>query len=175
MSFHFFSIPAQGPEPAQSELNAFMAQARVLSVQRQLVADGASSYWAVCVETVSGPGPMAAALRAPPGRTTQVDYKQILSPLVFERYAALREWRKQVAQREAVPVYAVFSNEQLAAMAAGPAASKAELAQIEGVGPARLDKYGEQVLRQLQMLLNPIGQGGPLGGALACAPAPAAR
>jgi len=41
-----FFVPARAPEPAQSELNSFMASQRVLSVQREWLADGAHSGWA---------------------------------------------------------------------------------------------------------------------------------
>ena len=42
------------------------------------------------------------------------DYKQVLKPEEFEVFSRLREWRKGVAEKEGVPVYVVFSNEQLA-------------------------------------------------------------
>jgi hypothetical protein len=50
VSLHCFYIPARTPEPAQSELNVFLAGHRVLAVQREWLADGAHSGWAFCVE-----------------------------------------------------------------------------------------------------------------------------
>jgi superfamily II DNA helicase RecQ len=149
MSLHCFAIPALRPEPAQGELNAFLAGARVLSLQRELVADGASSFWAICVEVADGPGPLPQALRAADGRRSggPIDYKQILSPEEFDLFAALRDWRKQAAQSEGLPLYSVFSNEQLAEIARRRVDSKAALAAIEGIGAARVAKYGEAVLR----------------------------
>jgi superfamily II DNA helicase RecQ len=43
-------------------------------------------------------------------------------------------------------VYAVFSNEQLAQIVSRQCQSLADLAQIEGVGQARVDKYGSAIL-----------------------------
>ena len=48
MSLHCFFIPARQPEPAQNELNAFLAAHRVLAVQREWLTDGAHSGWAFC-------------------------------------------------------------------------------------------------------------------------------
>ncbi|MFM2118911.1 MAG: hypothetical protein RL722_379 [Pseudomonadota bacterium] len=124
MSLHCFHIPARTPEPAQSELNAFLAGHRVLAVQREWLADGAHSGWAFCVEVANGPGTLPSALkvdgagasRGPRGQ--DVDYKQVLGEADFAVFARLRAVRKQMAQADGVPVYAVASNEQLAALAA---------------------------------------------------------
>ena len=83
-------------------------------------------------------------------RGAAVDYKQVLSETDFELFAALRSLRKQQAQAEGVPVYAVFSNEQLAAIVTQQVDSLAALAHIDDIGPARLDKYGTAVLSCLQ-------------------------
>lgn len=47
MSLHCFFVPARASEPAQSELNTFLAAQRVLAVQREWLADGAHSGWAL--------------------------------------------------------------------------------------------------------------------------------
>lgn len=88
------------------------------------------------------------------GRTfagkSKVDYREVLSPEDFAVYAKLREARKQIAQQEAVPIYTVFTNEQLAQMVQGRATSRAELEKIMGVGDARLEKYGARMLETLK-------------------------
>lgn len=150
MSLHFFAIPALDPAAAQDALNAFCAAHRVVQLERQFVADGARSFWAVCATVALGPGPLPAALKKPERGAAaegKVDYKQLLSEAEFTRFAALRQWRKTAAERDGVPLYAVFSNEQLAAIARLPCSNLAELAGIEGVGPARVQKYGEAVLQ----------------------------
>ncbi len=42
-------------------------------------------------------------------------------------FVKLRDWRKETAVREAVPVYTVFMNEQLAAMVQNKVSTKAGL------------------------------------------------
>jgi superfamily II DNA helicase RecQ len=158
MPQHFFAIAALAPQPAQDELNRFCAGHRVVAVERQFVTDGVNSYWAICVTVAEGPGPLPDAAKAPERRTTlrageggsRVDYKAVLSEADFAVYADLRNWRKTVSQREGVPVYAVFTNDQLAEIVRRGVNSLAGLGEIEGVGPARLERYGEAVLGHLR-------------------------
>ena len=158
MSLHFFVIPALHPQPAQDELNRFCATQRVVSLERQLVVAGADSYWAVCVTVAPGAGPLPDALKAPEHRSgaradgagaARVDYKQVLSEQEFSCFADLRAWRKETAEREGVPVYAVFTNEQLAEIARRRVDTEAALGEIEGVGPARLQRYGAALLARV--------------------------
>ena len=62
-------------------------------------------------------------------------------------FSRLREWRKGAAEKEGVPAYVVLSNEQLAQMVQKKVATKTGLREIEGVGDARVEKYGEAVLQ----------------------------
>ncbi len=77
----------------------------------------------------------------------------MLSERDFAQFAELRNLRKALAEREGLPAYALFTNEQLAEMVRRRVDSVAAMGKIEGVGPARLEKYGEafvQALRRLQ-------------------------
>jgi superfamily II DNA helicase RecQ len=157
MSLHCFYLPARHPEPAQSELNAFLSSHRVLAVQREWLADGADSGWAFCVEVAEGPGPLAAAVKVDGGQrggrsggsSGEVDYKQLLSEADFAVFARLRALRKQLALRDGVPPYAVCSNEQLASLVTRRVDTLEAMAAIDGLGPARLAKYGAALLAVL--------------------------
>jgi len=61
----------------------------------------------------------------------------------------LREWRLERARRDAVPPYVVFHDSVLHAIAHAQPASLGELSQIAGVGPAKLERYGDEVLAAL--------------------------
>ncbi len=58
----------------------------------------------------------------------------------------LREWRLERAKADDVPPYVVFHDSVLHAIAERRPASLGELAQISGVGPAKLERYGDEVL-----------------------------
>jgi hypothetical protein len=54
VKYHFFHIPALDPGTQAEALNAFIAQHRVVQVQRELVSDGAASFWALCASGAKG-------------------------------------------------------------------------------------------------------------------------
>jgi DNA helicase-2/ATP-dependent DNA helicase PcrA len=58
----------------------------------------------------------------------------------------LRDWRLERARADGVPPYVVFHDSVLQAIAAAQPASLGELAQISGVGPAKLERYGDELL-----------------------------
>jgi DNA helicase II / ATP-dependent DNA helicase PcrA len=58
----------------------------------------------------------------------------------------LRVWRRDRAKADNVPPYVVFHDSVLQAIAAARPASLGELSQISGVGPAKLERYGAEVL-----------------------------
>jgi superfamily II DNA helicase RecQ len=59
---------------------------------------------------------------------------------------ALRDWRSERSKREGVPPYVICTNRQFAAMVKARPQSLATLAEIEGVGKAKLEKYGRDLL-----------------------------
>jgi superfamily II DNA helicase RecQ len=74
----------------------------------------------------------------------------VLSAEDFAVFAKLREIRKAIAQAEGVPLYTVFTNEQLAQIVQARATSKSALEQVVGVGDGRVGKYGERILKWLR-------------------------
>jgi DNA helicase-2/ATP-dependent DNA helicase PcrA len=61
----------------------------------------------------------------------------------------LRDWRAGRAKADNVPAYVVFHDSVLQAIAAARPATIGELAQISGVGPSKLERYGEELLALL--------------------------
>lgn len=151
MQLKLFILPVKNLSAAEAEMNVFLRAHRVLAVKKEFVSDGENSFWTFCVEYLES----APAGIAPPGsKLPKVDYKEVLQPEEFEVFSRLREWRKGVAEQEGVPVYVVFTNEQLAAMVKQRVGTKAALKGIEGVGDARVEKYGAAVLERL--VFNPV-------------------
>lgn len=64
-------------------------------------------------------------------------------------YEQLRTWRNDTARRESVPAYVVFSNATLMAIAEMMPADDNELLNVPGIGPMKIEKYGEQILNIL--------------------------
>jgi ATP-dependent DNA helicase UvrD/PcrA len=64
-------------------------------------------------------------------------------------YVALKEWRLKRAKADEIPAYVVFHNSTLAEIAARRPSTIAELSSVPGVGPAKLERYGRDVLDAL--------------------------
>jgi superfamily II DNA helicase RecQ len=140
MQVRFFTVPLHDGEPAAEELNTFLNAHRIIAVDRQFVHDGPNSAWAVCVSYVQ------ASTRPPSGKRGKIDYRDVLSETDFAVFAKLRALRKTLADKEGVPAYALFTNEQLAGMVQRRVRTASALREIDGVGEARAGKYGEDFL-----------------------------
>ena len=68
--------------------------------------------------------------------------------------AALRAWRTARAREDAVPAYVVFHDQTLAAIAEVRPATLAGLRRIKGIGPAKLDTYGDEILEVVRVTLG---------------------
>lgn len=145
LQYRFFRIPARDPGPWETELNRFLGSVRVARVHRGFVDDGANSFWTLTVEYMQKEPNEPAGENA--RKKPKVDYKALLSPEDFAVYARLREWRKTAAADENAPIYAVFTNDQLAKIAQKRVRTKADLLAIDGVGESRAGKHGEAVFR----------------------------
>ena len=60
--------------------------------------------------------------------------------------ARLREWRAAEAKRLGVPVYLVLQNRTLDALAQERPANPRQLLEINGMGPAKVERFGEAIL-----------------------------
>ena len=133
MQFEFIIVPVNNSEMAQTELNKFLRSHRIVAVQKEFVSQGDSSFGALAVEylEVNGGGQKGF------GRRQKVDYREVLSESDFTLFSKLRELRKTIAESEAVPVYTIFTNDQLAEMVTGKVVSKA------GMGTDRRSRRGK--------------------------------
>jgi ATP-dependent DNA helicase RecQ len=61
-------------------------------------------------------------------------------------FEQLRGWRAAAAREQGVPAYVIFHDATLRQIAAEAPATLAELATVNGVGEAKLAKYGPQIL-----------------------------
>ena len=67
-----------------------------------------------------------------------------------ERYHRLEEWRRERAKAENRPVYIVLRNESLKQIAQRNPQTLDELIKVKGIGPVKLEQYGETILRILR-------------------------
>jgi DNA helicase-2/ATP-dependent DNA helicase PcrA len=97
----------------------------------------------VLEEVLADGGAAAANGAVPPRADPPPRAAGAADPVVYDALAA---WRRRRASDEAVPAYHVFANRVLAAIAQAKPRSPAELLAVPGVGPAKLERYGDDVL-----------------------------
>ena len=148
MRLKFFSIPAFDLEVAETELNRFLASHRIHKIDRHFIQDGSASCWCLCVLYQE-----KTDHQANPEKRERIDYKELLSEDDFALFVQLRDLRKHLAQEEGVPVYTIFNNAQLAEMVQQRMQTLAQLHKIDGVGEARISKYGQAFLDQLHQAM----------------------
>ncbi len=151
MKHKFFIIPAADPVTAENELNVFIAQHRITHIERHFVVDGTNSFWPICVTWLDNEGTLAGSMAK---RKNKIDYREVLNETDFRIYAKLRDLRKDLADREATPVYNIFTNEQLATIVQKRILTKAALLEVEGIGQTRVEKYGKDFLDCINSILE---------------------
>ena len=111
VQYNTFFVPLSDTGERQDALNAFLRSHRVLQVQRNAFAEG----WGFCVEWMEGKALGGATENW--RKSPRLDYREVLEPVVFERFAKLRERRKTIASEEGVPPYMVMTDAQWAELA----------------------------------------------------------
>jgi ATP-dependent DNA helicase RecQ len=71
-----------------------------------------------------------------------------------EVFAALKDLRRRLADDRGVPAYVVFSDATLVEMSEVLPRSSGEFLSINGVGPKKLETYGEQFLAVIEACTN---------------------
>jgi ATP-dependent DNA helicase RecQ len=88
--------------------------------------------------------------QAPRDRAAAPDDAPTLSGADEALLARLRDLRRTIAREEQVPAYVVFSDRTLAEMAVRRPRSENALGEIRGVGPVKIERYGERFLDVLR-------------------------
>jgi superfamily II DNA helicase RecQ len=149
MRLKFFCVPLDYSNDVEKELNAFLASHQIVSIRHEVISRGDRSCWAVSVEYTIGTSSVGPSQKKALSRA-RVDYKSVLGKEEFVIFSDLRLLRKDIATEEGVPVYAVFSNEQLASMALRRCTTRDSLSSIDGISTAKLDKYAERLIEVIQ-------------------------
>ncbi|MGH8977720.1 MAG: HRDC domain-containing protein, partial [Acidimicrobiia bacterium] len=107
--------------------------------------------------------PQAAVISAEAGGTLLVPYGERVevdgrrAPLLAPPHAviapadgalidALKAWRRDRAQADGVPPYVVLHDSHLSGIAAERPTSLVRLAQCAGIGPTKLERYGDEIV-----------------------------
>lgn len=140
MQIRIFHLPVAATENAADELNSFLRSHKVVDIRKELATMDGNSCWTFCVtylETNDNSGTEVSKLK---GKT---DYMKVLDPDTFEIFSLFRKVRKQIAEKEVIPPYIVFTDQELAEMAKLPELTLQSMAALPGIGKVKTEKYGK--------------------------------
>jgi DNA helicase II / ATP-dependent DNA helicase PcrA len=76
------------------------------------------------------------------------------TPVDDPAFDALRTWRRNQARAADVPAFVVFNDQTLRAIAKRRPTSKSQLAGMPGIGAAKLERYGDELLAILRSVTS---------------------
>ncbi len=143
MKYKFITVAVLDPASDEEKLNQFLASHQIFSIDKHLTQVEQNTYWVFAISY--GDSHHTSASRQP-----AVDYKEVLNEDDFTRFVQLRELRNKLAKQEGRPAYAIFTNEQLANLVTRRVITRSGMAEIEGIGDTRIERYADQFLAVLQ-------------------------
>lgn len=141
MQLKVFTLPTIGGEEINEELNRFLRTNKVIHIERQFYTSSEGAYWTFCVSYL----PYSTGVAPLVEKREKIDYKQVLSEEDFAVFSRLRVIRKQLAEQDAVPAYAVFTDAELAEIARLAQINEKSIQTIHGIGAKKAEKYGGQL------------------------------
>lgn len=89
MQIKVFTLPLQPNDEQTEELNHFLRANKVVDIKKELANVGGNSVWTFCIVYLETATKTTEANNFSKGQ--KVDYREILPPNIFERFAALRK------------------------------------------------------------------------------------
>ena len=74
---------------------------------------------------------------------------KVLTTEEFAVFSKLRELRKELASKDGVPPFVVFTDEQLASIVKQKPENLGKLTAIQGIGQVKAEKYGDAVIKTI--------------------------
>jgi DNA helicase II / ATP-dependent DNA helicase PcrA len=146
---------------AFTDPDAIAEERRLLYVALTRAARHLTLTWAATRQTAKGsearqqPSRFLAELRPPPPpkarsvSETTIRRSSADGGVDQQSFERLAEWRRDRARRDGVPAYVVAHDAHLRAIAAARPRTLDALAALPGMGPVKVDRYGEEILLAL--------------------------
>ena len=141
MQIQTFTLPIFENKSQTEELNKFLRGHKIIDIENRFVENGEDSCWCFSIRYILGNNNESHAQKSLSSKPEKIDYKNELSEAAFTVFTKLREIRKQVAQQEAIPAYAVFTDAELAEISKLDYITSNKITEIRGIGAKRAEKY----------------------------------
>ena len=153
MQIRIFTIPLFDNTELTEEMNAFLRGHKVLTLDRQQITLGEQAFWTFCVSYL--PSQTNSNMGQTQTKQAKTDYKEILDEETFAVFSQLRTLRKQLADKEGVPAYAIFTDAELSEIAKLEEIEPNKLKLIQGIGQKKVEKYGIALCEKYKKLTKP--------------------
>jgi len=144
MQIKLFTIPINDTGAFTEELNRFLRANKILEVENHLISNKNGAIWCFCVKFIES------GWLNKPGERPKIDYKTELDEDTFKVFSKLREVRKQLAIEDAVPAYAICTDQELALIARLEELTVEKLITVKGFGEKKFEKYGNRLIQLLK-------------------------
>jgi superfamily II DNA helicase RecQ len=128
-----------------SMVAGFLADKDVLSIRDHFFIKDDTPYLTLVVRYRAAALPVSAEV-AKPEQKRDESWREALTEADWPLFNTLRNWRSERAKREGIPPYVICNNRHLAEIVKTRPRTLAALGKIEGVGEAKLKKYGKELL-----------------------------
>jgi superfamily II DNA helicase RecQ len=137
-----FYVSPFGEKSVTDELNVFLRSHRIVNVEKKLIDGERGTGWVFLIEYAN-----ESTKNSSNASSQRIDYREVLNSVEYALYDKLRNLRKEIADKSSIPVYAVFTNDQLASMVKKPPKTAKDLLSIAGIGESRVKQYGEAFIK----------------------------
>jgi len=138
MQIQIFSVPALENSEYLQKMNAFLRGHKIIDIEKQFVNNGSESFLSFCIRYINSDVQFSSN---PQNQREKVDYKEVLNEKTFAAFSKLREIRKVIAQTDAIPAYAVFTDQELSEIAKLP---EITVSTIQSLAAAKMHLVANQ-------------------------------
>lgn len=139
MQFKIFTLNVIDTDDSIDKLNKFLNCNKIIDIEKHCCETNNGILWTFCVQYINSTNL--------PQKTTikpeKIDYKNVLNEDQFKIFLQLRTIRKALADQEAVPAYAIFTDAELAEISKLTEINEQKMKSINGIGEKKILKYGQ--------------------------------
>lgn len=139
IQFKIFTLNTFDAEDSIDKLNKFLNFNKIIDIEKHCFETNNGILWTFCVQYINSTNlPQKITFKS-----EKIDYKNVLSEDQFKTFINLRIIRKSMADQEAVPAYAVFTDAELAEISKLDEINEQKMKSINGIGEKKILKYGQ--------------------------------
>ncbi len=135
-----------------TEITEFIKDKSVISLREHFFIRNETPYLVVVV--IYDPVQDAPLVRNKAGNTgggkRDESWRALLDDRDMQLFDTLRGWRAERCKKEGIPPYVICNNRQLANIVKACPQSAAALMRIDGMGKAKVEKYGREIIDLLK-------------------------